>query len=470
MLAWFVLLVGYSLPCAAEISPSRSTCSSSTPVDSRSAAPGSNSSPPKLAISFMASRYRDLLQVVEGYRLSCEPLVAFDGKTFVPAGLSDDPGLYYLIPGLARALGITLGRSITLVFSCVLALGTIFGIVGFLASLESGIGKAISIIALLLLTGAAHRTGDVYVFEFAAAAAVLPWALYFMRGLPTGPFKEKTRSSQAVAVFLFVAGFTTAAFGLVRSSAALPTLLIVSVLLLFLFPARIRNKIALLAILLLGFALPRLYFHHLLSRREAFLKQNVPAYQVGSSRHIWGHFLYSGLAFVSNPYVPGEVSDETAKNKVRSLAPDAPYLSREYDHVLLREIASIARQHPVLVFFTILAKLGVLAGVIVLFANLGLVGAWIYPKPWPVESAFWLALALASAPEVLYFPLPQYLLGVMSLATVYGVISLDHALASWKRSRIRPAEAGVEDWVISQVVSSCPVFPPRRTSAKARAC
>ena len=193
----------------------------------------------------------------------------------------------------------------------------------------------------------------------------------------------------------------------------------ISVLLLFLFPGKIQAKALLFAILVLGLAAPRLYFRHLVSRRDAFLVQNVPGYQPGSSRHVWGHFLYSGLAFLSNPYVPGEVTDETGKNKVRSVAPDAPYLSAQYDLVLLRETASIVRQHPVLVLFTIFAKLGILAGVV----------------------AFWLALMLAAAPEVLYFPLPQYLLGLMSLATIYGVISLDHALVAWTRSRVRPAEA-----------------------------
>jgi hypothetical protein len=446
MFALFVWLAGYSGPYASAVNSSRSQCSSSFPAAlataSGSIGSGGSVPEPKLAISFMASRYRDLLQVMEGYRLSCEPLVTFDGRTFVPAGLSDDPGLYYLAPGLARAFGITLDRSITLILLVALALGLTIGAAGFMASLESGMGRAISLLALVLLTGAAYRIGDVYIFEFTVAAALLPWTFYFFRGLSRRSLQGKPGATRGLALFLFVAGLMAGACGLIRSSAALPVLLIISMLLLFLFPAQIQRKAVLLAILGLGLAVPRLYFRHLLSRRDAFLIQNVPGYQSGYSRHIWGHFLYSGLAFLSNPYVPGEVSDETAKNKVRSVAPDAAYLSPEYDHVLLREVTSIVRHHPVLALFTFFAKLGVVAGVIAIFANLGLVSAWLYPKPWPVEVAFWLALALAAAPEVLYFPLPQYLLGLMSLATVYGVISLDHALASWKRSRIRFAEAG----------------------------
>src|SRR5690348_5193735 len=52
-------------------------------------------STPKLPVSFMFSRSRDLRRVSEGYSRTGLPLVAYDGTSFLPAGPSDDLGLYY---------------------------------------------------------------------------------------------------------------------------------------------------------------------------------------------------------------------------------------------------------------------------------------------------------------------------------------------------------------------------------------
>jgi hypothetical protein len=70
--------------------------------------------------------------------------------------------------------------------------------------------------------------------------------------------------------------------------------------------------------------------------------------------------------------------------------------------------------------------------VILVFANFGLLAALWYPKPWQLDFAFWMAFAVSAAPVVLFAPVPLYRLGVISLAVVYGVVSLDQAFTSRK--------------------------------------
>jgi hypothetical protein len=56
------------------------------------------------------------------------------------------------------------------------------------------------------------------------------------------------------------------------------------------------------------------------------------------------------------------------------------------------------------------------------------VAAALYPKSWPIEVAFWGAIAFNSLFGLLVIPQPQYLLGFKAFATLYGVVSVDHAL------------------------------------------
>jgi len=209
--------------------------------------------------------------------------------------------------------------------------------------------------------------------------------------------------------------------------------------------ATVQSKGVIILILLAGFMIPRTYFRYLLTRSDRFLQQNVAGYRTGDARHVLGHFAYEGLGFLSNPYVPGGICDEVAKEKVQSIAPGAGYMSSDYDRILWREVVSIVRRHPTLVAFTTLAKLGIIIGLIVLFANIGLVAAFWYRLPWEIHVAFWTGFAISSAPLVLLAPLPMYCLGVISLAVIYGVIGLDHGLASRRRSRSTPVLTRFKD-------------------------
>jgi hypothetical protein len=146
------------------------------------------------------------------------------------------------------------------------------------------------------------------------------------------------------------------------------------------------------------------------------------------------------LGFLNNPYVPGGVCDDVAKVKVQAIDPGAVYLSERYSQVLRAQVISIVKQAPILFIFTEAAKLGVALIVIVFFSNAGLLAALFYPKAWGVELAFWAAMAASILPILLDAPAPQYLVGLCSLATLYGVFSIHHALQSRCDGRSGTAE------------------------------
>ena len=378
-------------------------------------------STPKLPVGLMYSRYRDLKKVSEGYDRSGLPMVAYDGKSFLPAGPSDDLGLYFIVPWLSRILHISLEHAIAGFLLSALVLGFAAGSAGLFLVLRTTVGKAISIMALLLLSGLVYKTGDIYILEFAAFTSLLPWILYFMC--------SRRSHGKELSFFLIVLGFVAGLFGMVRLGSAPAVLGVATILILFHLTAPINKKLGLIAILFLGFLTPQLYLRHATQRADTFLIANDPGYHTGDSRHAFWHLAYIGLGFLNNPYVPGGVCDEVAKDRVEILSPGTHYCSIEYDRLLRHEVFSIIRGHSHLVIFNIFAKLGIIAGMIILFANVGFLAFCLYPKPWPIELAFWTGFALSAAPLVIVAPVPMYSLGVISLAVVYGLFSLDHAIA-----------------------------------------
>lgn len=383
---------------------------------------GSCSGPSRMTIRLMASRYCDLLQTQDGYTLTGIPLLAYDGKRFLPAGFSDDPGIYYLVPLAARRLKVPIEQGVAALLLFAIIMSVALGVSGFIYLLKSLVSRLAAIVALAVLTALAYHVGDVYVVEFATCAAVLPWLLYFI---------HQKSHARIFPVFLFTVGAVLGLAAVIRSSSAFPILAISVVLLVLYIPASVRQKTVLIAFVLLGFSVPRLYLYQLLRTRDAFLKRNVVGYIPGYNRHVLGHFAYAGMGFLSNPYVSA-VSDEVGKNRVRAVCPNCEFLSSEYDRILLRETALLAIQHPYLAVCTILAKLGVIAGIIILFANVGIVAAVCYPKSWKVEFAFWAGLAISAAPLLLFAPNQQYIVGLMSLSATYGLVSLDHGLKEMK--------------------------------------
>jgi hypothetical protein len=367
-----------------------------------------------LSVGIMPSRYRDLQQTLAGYELSRTPLVAFNGQQFIPAGVTDDPGLYYVVPIVVRTLHTSLDQSITVFYLSILVLAFAIGTVGFALILPRWLDRIVALTWLLFLTILVYKIGDLYVIDFAVPVGLVPWVLWWMpRGRSFGV---------AFSVSVFVIGLTAACAQFIRLTAGPPVLAFTVILVLLYLEAAPKKKIVILAILLAGVLLPWVYFDHLISERDAFLGNHSLGYERGSRRHHFWHSAYFGLGFLRNSYVQGSC-DDTSKNTVRSIDPAAAYLSSKYDLVLRRETLSIARQHPMFVFFTIASKLGIVALVVLIFANVGLLAASLRPAAWQLTLAFWTALVLSAAAAVVAIPLKPYLVGVMSFSTLYGILN-----------------------------------------------
>jgi hypothetical protein len=110
-------------------------------------------------------------------------------------------------------------------------------------------------------------------------------------------------------------------------------------------------------------------------------------------QHPFWHTVYIGLGYLSNDYGLA-YKDIIAAKKVHELAPDALLLLiPEYETALKTAVIDLLRKDPVFVVGTLLAKFGAVLIYFLLAANLGMLAAIRYPKPWSVEVAFVAGLA-----------------------------------------------------------------------------
>jgi hypothetical protein len=116
--------------------------------------------------------------------------------------------------------------------------------------------------------------------------------------------------------------------------------------------------------------------------------------------------------------------DSVAVEYVRAVDPAAIYGGKEYEEILRSRVETIIRRDHRFIFYTVAAKAGVLACMLVLCTNIGLAAAILRPKSLGTELAFWLAMAVAAIPGIVAIPVPPYVLGMITLALLYWYYSL----------------------------------------------
>lgn len=373
---------------------------------------------PPTHISIMSERYWDLENDLAGYRETGIPLVAKMGELWGPGGGADDVGLYYFVPKIAVRTGWSLARSIDVFLASMLVLGLALGTVGFLLYFRRWVSRAVAALALLGLALIVGRFGDVYIAQFTTSAVVVPWTLYFCK---------QSGNRRWLPIALLVGGILIGTAGYIRSYSGTAALLFLLPMCVFAMEGSRLLRAFLLVCVGAGMLVPNVMFHNALARREGFLAQTCPQYPLLQRRHVLWHAVYLGFGYLQND-LGIQYKDEDALQRALTVAPGTEFYSEQYEHVLRNEVLGLILHHPLFVFMTVASKAGVALGLTVAFANIGLPLAVYWRKPWPIDLAFWAAMAFSALPGLLVIPRPTYLVGLMSFAALYGVVSIGFAI------------------------------------------
>lgn len=379
------------------------------------------------AYRLMDIRYKELCLTLVGYDASGQSLVALRNGHFIASNNCDDQGIVWLIPALIRTFHLTLDEGIDLFFDIALALSLILCLLGFFLLFPDTVNRLIAVVGLGALFLGTWIAGDVSMFYVIPAVAVVPLFLWFTR---------KTIPSIRFAVFLFSSGAFIGISDIVRSHSGTAALIFLVFVLLASQRLALKWRIILCAVLLAGMAIPRLAYDHAFAQRNEFLSRREPETAAPQKGHVLWHSVYIGLGFVQNPYVPA-YEDGVGFRKAHSIDPTVVDCSPGYEKILRGEVFRLVRTHPQFIVTNLAAKGGIVLLYLLICANIGLVAAFLYPKGWVVESAFWLAIGFDSLFGVLIAPEFPYLLGLTAFGVMYGILSINHAVEEGALHRLR---------------------------------
>ena len=290
----------------------------------------------------------------------------------------------------------------------------------FYALAETLLGKLITIIGTASIGVLSWMVGDVYIAYF-FAIALFPWVLVFL---------EKNYY-KALIIYCFFVGLLLYYAHFVRSFAGIPVLCGIGIACSFFFKKKIKIIFPVCA-LLIGLVVGQLHIKYELEKRNNYLQSHSIVVQNDPIDHTFWHNIYMGFGFISNDKSL-EFSDSCSHKKVIKINPQATYLKDEYESILRNEVLRLVFKSPHYALRVIFAKLGVLLYFLLLFANVGLIAAYYYPKPLYIEISYWGMIIISSLPGILTIPITTYLLGFISASSLYGIHSIIYALN--KRSR-----------------------------------
>ncbi len=370
----------------------------------------------------MPGRYRALQEALAAYGKTDAPLVAYRDGAFYPAGGTDNVGIYYFIPKLARAFDWPLDTSIEVFFGGIIIMSLFLGLMGSFLLFKSLFSKVISFIALVNLAYIAFNIGDQYIILYAVPVLIIPLFLFFMGRKSKG--RNHANFKFFTFTFVFISGLIIGTSHFLRSYSGVATLIFMLIIITFsCLHLNHTRKFLIISAILLGILIPNLYFNQLLSQRDSFLQDY-------SSQELYTptwHIIYLGFGFLNNDYGI-KYDDVNANKKVESISPTTPIYSKKYNEILKKFILQLIRKDPNFALKTLFAKLGVLMMFLINFANIGLIASFVYRKKWPIELAFWSAISFSAIFGILAIPARHYLLGFVSFSTLYGLVGIDHAI------------------------------------------
>jgi hypothetical protein len=335
-----------------------------------------------------------------------------------PSGFGDDVGIYYLIPKLASLLGQPVEVAAETFYSGLMLGSLVLGVVGgFLIARRWATGLIFAS-SLVYFARYLHLLSDVYVVQACMAIGFSPWILWACR---------RQALSLAAGATLLVSGVVLGAAHLTRYHSGTPLLLLAGAVLACERSASWRHRVVAMALLVIGFSVPLMGLARLDTIRNDYLMQQGFPPTDHSGRHPVWHPIYLGLAFLDNPHVP-KYDDSVADHAASTSSHYQGYLQPGYEEALREKFFEVWRKDRVLVETTIFAKLGVVTYFLIKSAHLGLLAAWWRRKPVGTELGFWLAIGFTALNGVLVMPIELYLLGLTAMATVYGGVSLLHAV------------------------------------------
>jgi hypothetical protein len=370
----------------------------------------------------MTSRYVEIVQAARGRGCTHFAAVAFNGHTYIQAGMSDDPGIAELIPTVAAWTETSLARAFDIAELSVICLGILIGYAGFWQLFPCQRVRWLGVAIFLCLGLVQAKVADVYVYQTSPLIAGIPWVLYF----------ALSRRSFSLNLSAAMLTFCCSWCSLVRIGTTTICMTFLITLFICYHPsAKLFERFLIVCLA----CVPALTFeHNLIVQRNEILDRFGQTASAVDVHPVW-HSIYVGLGFVPNSEV-SRFSDSVAMDKARSIDPTVVYTSSRYESILKSEVLRMAKHKPWVLVENLAVKAAIVAvlGLVLLFPSrrflFGKDALWL-------DAAFVAAIVVSSMNAVLVAPKPAYLLTFLCLTFLYSSIVLCRGLTEKVRAPLK---------------------------------
>lgn len=373
----------------------------------------------------MPCRYDELKYSLEGLNQTEVSLISTNGNSYWATGGTDDKGMYFFVPKLAKLFGISLDTSIDVFLGFLILFGTAISISCFFLLFKQALPRIISFVGIFLIAFLAFRNSDVYIAGYFCTASILPLFIVLSRnGARLDPI--------AVFVMLF-SGIIIGISNFIRFHSGTGMLIFVVSWIFLTMNSSFKKKCVCLALLLIAVSSVMGIERMVYAKRDRFLANSEKSNMINSNFPFW-HLVYIGLGYLENNHGLF-YKDTCGKNFIETHHPGVPYLSQQYDVIMKRESFSIIQHHFLFFLKTVLFKFGVLFYKILKYLNYGLIFC-LYVGP-SFRSFFPVLLAALfyMIPGLVLIPEDKYVLGMLTVVTLYGVFMICLGIEKYQRER-----------------------------------
>lgn len=378
-------------------------------------------------MKMMPCRHSALEDCLQGLEATDIPLVSLNNNTYTASGFADDLGIYYFIPQLAKIFGISIDQAIDVFFISLLLIGASIALFFFFSMFKYWASRLTTGLGLLLLTYAAYRYADVYIGGFFAVTSIMPPWIYWNQL----PHKPNWKFLLALVLSGVIIGYSN----IIRYHAGTGAFLFILAFLLLKRDLANKHKFMALSILVIFSAIPYLHFKTLETNRNQYLMKANPSYQPISTTHPRWHSIYIGFSYLENKYGI-TYDDQISILKARTVNPKVVSCSEEYEQILRNQCFLLFKNDPLFVLKTLFFKIVKLLSTCLQFSNLGLFLALFYIKPsLRIVTPFLIAALFYSIPGIVVMPEDNYVLGMVSTATLFGIMMIDSSIEKYAMQR-----------------------------------
>lgn len=347
-------------------------------------------------------------------------LLKTSGSGYIPLeeSFGGEAGIFYFVPLIAHFFSLDPLDAAWYFLTGLVLLGAASMLAFFYMSTQSYGMRLYTSSMVFCMAYAAWSIGDVYVAYF-TAISLLPWIFIVD--------KKKTVFQY---FYFFLIGFLSYYLDFIRSFAALPLLggCVWWIIVFYGIQQKKYKKIFLHFFFLgFGFLVGFLPIYKTLQKRDVFLSHTGYVHNSSNKmQHTFWHNIYMGFGFITNNKML-DFSDNCSFSKALEVDPHVACYDHSYENILRSQVFQLCITSPHYVLRVLFAKLGVFIYLFLLFANLGSIAAWYYPKPWYIESLYGIVLFLSSLSGFATIPAGTYTLGFMTAACLYGIHSCLYA-------------------------------------------